>query len=460
MPAEQRRLSLLARSALASSLALVAFLGITGFVLEHAYYEGALTAQSQRLQSYLYAYLARFDVRRDGRLIPPDTVPDPDFDRPDSGLYAVVTGSEGQYWASRSARGRGLGFRTRLSPGERRFQGPIASAVGKVFLLSLGVAWDVPGHSALHLSFHIAESDAGFESQIDAFQHTLVLWLSGLGLALLVMQQLLLRWSLWPLRRVRQELRAVQGGESEQLSMDYPKELSGLTRGLNTFIESERQNLLRQRNTLADLAHSLKTPLAVIRARFETDGHDSKANEDVLEQVQRMDDLVAYQLSRASISGRATFAAPLNVAQQAEALVRSLEKVYAQKRVLCEFDIDEEARFFGEQGDLLELLGNLIENAFKWSRRRVWVTARPLHVPGALREGLDLIVEDDGPGIPDDQVELLLQRGVRGDERVQGHGVGLSIVQNLVASYHANLRVDRSETLGGARFSVRIDPVS
>ncbi|HEN47604.1 MAG TPA: two-component sensor histidine kinase, partial [Mizugakiibacter sp.] len=115
MPAEQRRLSLLARSALASSLALVAFLGITGFVLEHAYYEGALTAQSQRLQSYLYAYLARFDVRRDGRLIPPDTVPDPDFDRPGSGLYAVVTGSEGQYWASRSARGRGLGFRTGLS---------------------------------------------------------------------------------------------------------------------------------------------------------------------------------------------------------------------------------------------------------------------------------------------------------------------------------------------------------
>jgi len=242
--------------------------------------------------------------------------------------------------------------------------------------------------------------------------------------------------------------------------MDYPKELSGLTRGLNTFIESERQNLLRQRNTLADLAHSLKTPLAVIRARFEVDGRNSCADEDILEQVRRMDDLVAYQLSRASVSGRATFATPVNVAQQAEVLVRGLEKVYAQKRVLCEFEIDEKARFFGEQGDLLELLGNLIENAFKWSRRRVWVTARPLHVPGALREGLELIVEDDGPGIPNDQVELLLQRGVRGDERVQGHGIGLSIVQNLVASYHANLQVGRSETLGGARFSVRIDPVS
>ncbi len=140
----------------------------------------------------------------------------------------------------------------------------------------------------------------------------------------------------------------------------------------------------------------------------------------------------------------------------AEEIVRSLEKVYARKGVLCEFELDPAARFHGDQGDLMELLGNLLENAFKWARRRVIFTARPL--AGGKRAGLELIVEDDGPGIPEDRVEHMLQRGVRGDERVQGHGIGLAIVQDMLKSYRGDLVVDRSPTLGGARFVVQLKP--
>ncbi len=462
MRAESARpLSLLARSAWASLLALVAFLGITGFALDRAYYEGTRTAERERLQSYFYAYLAGFDVRRDGTLIAPDTPPQPDFDRPGSGLYAVITEGARSTWSSRSARGRELPDLASLDPGVTQFAGPLRTpSVGYVFMLSEGIAWDRPNGQPLHLTLHIAESDQAFQRQIHAYRRTLLLWLLGLGAALLALQQGLLRWSLSPLRRVREELLAVRRGAASGLSDDYPQELSGLIRGFNTIIQAERENLERQRNTLADLAHSLKTPLAVIRARFEASGDaPPQVCGDVLEQVRRMDGIVAYQLSRAAAKGRQTFAAPVVVQPHAESLVQGLEKVYAARRVLCEFEVDAEARFHGAEGDLLEILGNLMENAFKWARARIVLGAHRLIEAGAMREGLEIVVEDDGPGIPAERVERLLQRGVRGDERVQGHGIGLAIVVDLVHAYGAQLTVDRSEALGGARFRVRFPPV-
>jgi two-component system sensor histidine kinase PhoQ len=138
--------------------------------------------------------------------------------------------------------------------------------------------------------------------------------------------------------------------------------------------------------------------------------------------------------------------------------VQSLEKVYAAKNVLCEFDIQDNAAFYGEQGDLLELMGNLLENAFKWARHHVLLVVKMQSPTGRQRPGLLLSVEDDGPGIDDNKIEKVLQRGVRGDERVQGHGIGLSIVQDIVRAYHGELTVDRSEEFGGARFSVLLPP--
>jgi two-component system sensor histidine kinase PhoQ len=131
--------------------------------------------------------------------------------------------------------------------------------------------------------------------------------------------------------------------------------------------------------------------------------------------------------------------------------------VYANKGVLCEFEIEAMARFHGDQGDLMELLGNLLENAFKWARRRVLLSSSAIAAPTGRRPGLELIVEDDGPGVAEEKVGRLMQRGVRGDERVQGHGIGLAIVQDILRAYKGELSVSRSETLGGARFAIRFD---
>jgi two-component system sensor histidine kinase PhoQ len=274
-----------------------------------------------------------------------------------------------------------------------------------------------------------------------------------------VLQLILLYWSLTPLRKVASDLSRIERGKADHLDSQYPLELTGLTERMNAFIDSERVQRTRYRNTLADLAHSLKTPLAVIRSQLESAGDvPVAARLPVLDQVRKMDELVAYQLARAATTGSQTFASAVPIAGHAEDLVQSLEKVYAAKNVLCEFDIQDNAAFYGEQGDLLELMGNLLENAFKWARHHVLLVVKMQSPAGRQRPGLLLSVEDDGPGIDDDKIEKVLQRGVRGDERVQGHGIGLSIVQDIVRAYHGELTVDRSEEFGGARFSVLLPP--
>ena len=457
----RRPLSLQARSLLAAGIALAAFLGLTGFALDAAIYETLRSALRDRLQSYVYGYLAASDVARSKRWLPPEVGPDPRFDRPGGNLYAGVAGPvetdgvKAEHWRSPSALGANLPFDTVFRPGDAVFTGPLAGAGGKIYLFSQGVAWEVPNRGSVNLTLHVAEDARLLDNQRDVFRRTLLVYLGGLGVLLLLLLLATLRWSLRPLRSVADDLTRVERGESERLSSEYPRELSGLATNLNEFIDSEREHLQRYRNTLVDLAHSLKTPLAVMRSQLESGASGEPLRWTVLEQVGRMDQIVAYQLSRAATSGPTTFAAPISIALHAEEIVASLEKVYADKKILCEFEIDPQARFYGEQGDLLELLGNLLENAFKWAQHRVLLTARAQPAPGARRAGLELVIEDDGSGIAEDQIEHLLERGVRGDERVQGHGIGLAIVQDLLKAYRGSLAVSRSTALGGTAFTLR-----
>jgi two-component system sensor histidine kinase PhoQ len=456
-----RHLSLQARSLAAAGIALAAFLGLAFFALDRAFYDAAESALRDRLQGYMYAYLAASDTTRAGSLIPPEVGPDPRFDRPaTTGLYAGIVGTRilgarENEWRSPSAQGRDLPFDRQLPRGEVRFDGPVETPSGDLFILSQGVDWTTGKHE-LHLTFHVAEDIGALQRQVDIFRRTLLVWLGGLGVLLLLLLLGVLRWSLAPLRKVSGDLVKVEYGIQQRLGTDYPRELSGLAASLDNFIDAERDRLTRYRNTLSDLAHSLKTPLAVMRSQLESESAGEQLRWTVLEQVGRMDEIVAYQLSRAAMSGHQTFATPLPVEPFAEEIVRSLEKVYAGKGILCEFDIDPEVRFRGEQGDLMELLGNLLENAFKWATRRVVLSARALPATGQRRNGLELVFEDDGAGIDEDRIERLLQRGVRGDERTQGHGIGLAIVQDILKAYHGEIDVTRSPTLGGARFVVRI----
>lgn len=461
-----RPLSLQARSLAAASFVLAGFLALTFVALDRAFYDAAQSALRDRLQGYLYAYLAASDTTRSGALIPSEVGPDPRFDQvAPSGLYAGIVGAKivggkriddsQQYWQSASGSSLDLPFKHEIPRGPAHFEGPIATSAGDLFVLAQGIDWSGSAKSPTHLTFYVAEDSRSLRAQVQVYRRTLAIWLGALGVVLVGLLLVVLRWSLAPVRKVAADLARVERGSQKLLERDYPVELSGLTDSLNNFIESERDRVKHYRNTLSDLAHSLKTPLAVMRSQLESVEDGKQLRWVVLEQAGRMEEIVAYQLSRAATSGHQTFAVPLPLEPFAEEVVSSLEKVYASKSVLCEFEIDPAARFQGDQGDLMELLGNLLENAFKWARRRVLLTARPRQGVGG-RTGLDLVFEDDGPGIAEDRMDHLLQRGVRGDERVQGHGIGLAIVQDIIKAYRGELVVDRSETLGGARFEVRL----
>nr|WP_255683007.1 ATP-binding protein [Dyella sp. 2HG41-7] len=457
--AARRPFSLAARAALTTGLVLAAFLGAIGWTLSRTYAAGELNKLQDRLHDYTITYIAGTDPRRDGTPILPDSPPDPMFAIPGSGLYAVVLGENGFHWESSSALQRDFSFLHPLQPGQQQFIGPVDTELGRLYYYSFGVALDVPDRAPVHLTFTVAQTEEELESNMAVYRRSLVGWLATLGVMLIVLQLLLLRWSLTPLRKVASDMSRVERGNSDHLDSQYPAELTGLTERINAFIESEREQRTRYRNTLADLAHSLKTPLAVMRSQVESSSDLPGATRTpILDQVRRMDELVAYQLARAATTGRQTFASAVPIAGHAEDLVQSLEKVYAAKNVLCEFDIEDGAAFYGEQGDLLELMGNLLENGFKWAGHHVLLVVQMRQQSGRSRPGLSLSVEDDGPGIDEDKVEKVLQRGVRGDERVKGHGIGLSIVQDIVRAYNGELTVDRSPEFGGARFSVVLPP--
>ena len=455
--------SLQSRQLWAASLGLIAFLALAGYALDRAFLSTAQSGMRERLHSYAMAYAAS-DFARDGSLVPPFDVPDPRFKRPGSGLYAQIVLPSGQ-WESESAQGPRLPAGGLLQAGDQVFEGPLPVAQingnpGEVYRYGYGLVWSGSEDSSSEFPYtvYILEDTTALGRQVAAFRSALWRYLGGAGVVLLLLQMLVLRWSLRPLRDVIAELKRVQNGQAAGMSEAHPRELEPLTESINAFIEGERENLDRQRNTLADLAHSLKTPLAVLRTRLDSGADEAELRSEVETQLRRMNDLVGYQLARAARSGHQLFAAPIEIEPQAEQIVTGLEKVYAAKRVLCEFEIAAEARFHGETGDLQELLGNLLENAFKWARSKVLLTVAEGTPVAGRRPGLSITVEDDGPGIAEERIAHVLQRGVRGDERVQGHGIGLAIVQDIIKGYRGELHVGRSQELGGAKFEVVLPP--
>ena len=458
--------SLQARQLLAASIGLVAFLALAGYALDAAFAGTARANLSERLKNYATSYAAGIDFTRDRSLYIREQPPDPRFDVPGSGLYlqVVMPGHSGN---SMSAEGPILPdvSARMLEPREETFEGPlpitqIDGTPGEVYRYGMGLVWGGDGtpESEFPYTIYVLEDSRALGKQLRVFRSAVWFWLGVTGLILLLLQTLVLQWSLRPLKRVINELTRVQRGERERMSELHPRELEPLTESINALIESEREHLDRQRNTLADLAHSLKTPLAVLRTQLDAGAGEHTLREELDIQLKRMNGLVSYQLARAASGGHKLFSAPVDIESSAEEIVRGLEKVYAAKNVLCEFEIAPAVQFYGETGDLQELLGNLLENAFKWARHRVLLTARPGPAAPNRRAGLQLVVEDDGSGIDADDVAKVLQRGVRGDERVQGHGIGLSIVQDLVRDYRGELQVGRSQELGGARFEVTLPP--
>src|SRR5690606_12509094 len=251
------------------------------------------------------------------------------------------------------------------------------------------------------------------------------------------------------------DLKRMENGDSEELTEHYPRELRAVTDNLNMLIKAERKQQQRYRETLGDLAHSLKTPLAVITGIMETlagsksDADEASTREQIhnaQEQLDRMNQIIGYQLQRAvKTSGTSTLARKVGVADIAEKISRALDKVYAGKGMRTRCVIAPTIQFMGDERDLMEVLGNVIDNAYKYGKSELSVTARVALEP---RRSLSIVVEDDGPGISTPDAEYVLQRGTRLDTLAPGQGIGLAVVTDIVGSYGGQIEVGVS-SLGG-----------
>ena len=433
--------SIRARLMLGATVVLVAFVAGAGWAVQRAHADSVRTARFAQLQSTVYLLLAGAELDERGALVMPPSFPEPRLSLPGSGLYAsVVNVARGEAWQSPSAVGIGAPFMRSVTVGEWRTD--IVSAGRRDYLaVGYGVNWAGRAQPA-PLVLSVLEDKAEFDREVSVFERTLWAWLGGAAALLLLSQTLLLEWGLAPLRRVAREIRGIEQGAQEAIKGRYPAEITALTSNLNTLITQERTRQTRYREALSFLAHSLKTPLAVLRTGL---AEPTALPAVVAEQVARMDGIVQHQLARAAAGGSSRFAPYLPLASLASRVRDSLAKVYADKGLVFTPDIDSDLAWRIDEGAAFEMLGNVMDNAAKWARHRVAISAR--------REGrrLHLRVDDDGAGFGDTQA--ILQLHVRGDEKVTGHGVGLAVVNDLVASHEGEMTLSRSD-LGGARVDI------
>ncbi len=446
--------SLSARLLLSLFLLLLVFFGVTIVALDLVFRD--LTDRSMRelLDAQVLALISASDVDARGQITPPANLLDRRFANPGSGLYAEIRSPAGVVlWRSPSATGTGLVFEKAVAQGQRRYEALRTANGAEVEGLSAGIHWELDRNSAADFVFSVASSREPSRAQLARFRGQLFLWFGGLAALLMLSVGALMRRVLAPLRMIAGEIRAVEAGTIAKLSSDYPAELAGVTQGLNALLESERSRLERYRNTLGNLAHGLKTPIAVMKSVLG-ECQESDARDRILgEQLARMADIVQHQLNRSAASGGTTLGqAPVAVLPILNELRSALLRVYSNKDIVIRVACEPTLAFIGDRGDLLEVIGNVADNACKYCSGVV--TAKARMVAGQPNR-LSIVVDDDGPGVPDDAHERILERGVRVDESAAGHGLGLSMARDIVAQYRGELAVSHS-ALGGARFTITL----
>ena len=452
--------SLSSRLLISVSILLLLFFGATIAVLDTAFSEAGEQARRDILDGHLVALLAAAEPDDSGELVLPDRLREPRFENIGSGLYAELRDTSSKVlWRSRSALGLEIPKGITPEPGNHLFARESLDDGTPLLTLSLTVQWEFAEEEFKPYVFKVAESLDSFNAQIASFRRQLFGWFAAVALTMLLAFSMLLRGLLKPLRQIETEITEIEEGKRVSLSGEFPTELTGVARNMNLLIDSERARSDRYRYTLDNLAHSLKTPLAAMRALL-TDGHGDRFSGRFNEQIDRMDEIVRYQLRKPAASvAKNLVLKPVEVEREITRLVDGLRKVYRDKNPDIEVSIEKGMQFRGDTGDFLELAGNLLDNACKWCKQRVRISVIPSAASGAVSSGLVLTVSDDGPGIPQEAADALLQRGMRLDESTPGHGIGLAVVKDIARSYGGHLSI-RTSDIGGAEISVSIPPIS
>ncbi len=432
----------------------VVILVITGVVLSSIYRAAVERAFDRRLGVYLRSLVADVATPEENAGKFPQSIGEPLFDLPLSGWYWQVTRLDGSTRDVRSSRSLWDATLPHLAdagpsstPGGAR-QGYAEGPEGQQLrIVERTIDLGDEGRYLVAVAGDASEID----EEIHSFDRALVATFGVLAIVLLLTTTFQVRFGLAPLKRISEGLAAIRSGTAERLEGEFPVEIAPLAGETNALIEANREIVARARTHVGNLAHALKTPISVMMNEAASQGGDTLAVK-VREQTAIMRDQVARHLERARLAARvATIGTVTEVRPVATALARTMEKIHRDRGIAIDVDAPENARFRGEQQDLEEMLGNLVDNACKWAQSRVAIEAfleRP--DPRDDRRTIRIVVDDDGPGLSPQQREQVARRGRRLDETKPGSGLGLSIVLELANLYGGGLALGAAP-IGGLR---------
>ncbi|WP_374468037.1 sensor histidine kinase [Ferrovibrio sp.] len=439
--AARRGPSLTLRLVGAGLIWMLALLSAGGAVLTTAFRESVLQEFGHRLDAMLRGMIAVTDIGPDGNLVITRPLGDPRFEQIFSGWYWQVAEPSGRLIRSRSLWDSTLPVH---DDGTEMRRHEIAGPRGEMLLVAERDL-QFPGIAGpVHIL--VASDRRELDERIRSFDLLLLtaLGLFAIGMAFAVVLQV--RYGLSPLRAMIADLGAIRRGDTLRLTGKYPQEIAPVSEAMNAVLDHDAALIERARTHVGNLAHSLKTPLSVLRSEL----HTASDRTIMDEQVRIMTRLIEHHLARASAtagSGRA-LGAEIPIRPTVEKIAAMLGRIHADRQIKIDIQVPPDIQFRGGREDLEEMLGNLMENACKWAKSRVRITA-------AAAGPLAIHVEDDGPGLSPDQAAMVARRGARLDEATPGWGLGLGIVTDLVTVNGGALALDRSE-LGGLRATLTL----
>ena len=435
-PSRRRAGSLTRRMIGISAVWIVLLLGLGGFALDRVLTSAITSNFDAQLDYVLTAMIASSEIGPEGEVLFTRPLADQRFLEPYSGLYYQISGEGSDPFPSRSLWDRRLRVEPHVDT-EAHFYDSDEFATEKLRIIERDVR--LPG-SPVRWRFQIAQSRDMIDEQIGVIRRTMVRSFGVLGLGLILLAAIQAVYGLWPLRRVRRAIAAIRSGQKSRIEERLPREIEPLTEELNALLAHNETQAEEARRHAGNLAHALKTPLTVI-----TNAATAKADDlgpTVIREATTMRRQVDHHLARArAIGRRASSHARAPVWPSLEAVERAVSRLY--EKVTIDVAGHKQAAVRVERQDLDELLGNLIENAAKYGGGRVFVTVKT--TPGCV----EIEVEDDGKGIPEEERQSIFDRGARLDTGIPGTGLGLAIVRDVAQIYGGSVILEESEDLGG-----------
>ncbi|MCP3669028.1 MAG: sensor histidine kinase [Gammaproteobacteria bacterium] len=365
------------------------------------------------------------------------------YHQPLSGHYYIIRLDDGREFNSRSLWDHTLTI-PKLASGESRRMhtaGPSGQS-----LLIWAEGFQKRGQT---ITLAVAEDLNPIMGHRDQFKRNLALLALGGMLGLLLVQRMVVRRSFRRLEPVQKDIRRLAQGETGELSEDVPSEIMPLVQEFNHLLQLLEQRLERSRNALGNLTHVLKGPLHLLIQYFDNEDNlqDDRRRDEARIQAERIRQLMERELKRARLAGKGVPSQRFNPHKEIPYLVEVLQQIHQERSVEIHCQIATDVPAFGDREDMLELLGNLLDNAFKWATSKVSCAI-------SLNNGIEIIIADDGSGLSSVDMDLLTQRGVRLDEMTEGHGLGLAITKDIVKLYGGVMDLERSPSLGGLQIRI------